>query len=116
MEERRKFMRFPAILDVIYRIPERPIDSKCISKDFSREGIGFSVNEWLVPGTVLDLQIDIADDDIAVFARGKVIWLESTGQGSRFDTGIEFGYIWRLDRARIFEYVYGQWRKNLPVK
>jgi len=112
MTERRKFMRFKALLDVLYNaLGNQPKKSKCQLKDFSREGLRMSSEDSLERGSLLELEMQIPGDNLPVYAFGEVAWSERMNESS-FDSGVKITKIERFDRARLLDYVYNEWIKS----
>ena len=112
MTERRKFMRFNAILDVIYNSLGRAAQkNKSHLKDLSKEGLKLSGDDVLQRGSRVELEMKIPGDNIPVFAFGEVAWSEKAGS-SGFESGIRFTEIKKYDRARLLDYVYNEWIKT----
>jgi c-di-GMP-binding flagellar brake protein YcgR len=111
MAEKRKFMRFEAVLDVIYSILGNSASkTKSYLKNLSKEGLGLIGNRPLQRGSFVELEMKIPGDNIPIFAFGEVAWANETGK-SKYDAGIKFTKIKNQDRARLLDYVYAQWVK-----
>lgn len=113
MEERRKFMRFPASVEVKYAAPVEGIEGSSVSRDVSREGIGFSVNGQMARGTMVELEISIPGEIAAIFARGEMAWVKRSSERGDFDAGVKVVKMDPFDRSRLLEYVYGEWLKDV---
>ena len=111
MEERRKFMRFSTSVDVKYKSPERAIEGSSLSRDFSREGIGFTGNRGIPSGTHLELEINIPGEIAPIFATGEVAWVKESSKGGEFDIGVKLVKMDSFDRSRLLEYAYNKWLK-----
>lgn len=111
MEDRRKFMRFPVSVQVDYADSREGIKGSSVSKDVSREGIGFPVNRQMAKGTLIELQISIPGEVNPVSASGEVVWAKESVRGEDFDTGIKMVKIEPFDRSRLLDYVYREWLK-----
>lgn len=109
MEERRKFMRFSASVDVRYSAPGMAIEGSSLSKDVSREGMGFPVNRIMPIGTPLDLEINIPGEIAPIFAGAEVAWVKRSSERGNFDAGVKVVKMDLFDRSRLLEYVYKEW-------
>ncbi len=90
MKERRKYLRFPIVTNVVYRLPEEPnAEKSCTSKDLSDKGINISVRKKIAVGKKIKLSFYLPPDPEPVEAEGKVIWSRKGKQG-KVETGIEF--------------------------
>ena len=111
MEERRKFMRFGASVDIRYSAPEMAMEGSSLSKDVSREGIGFSVNRIMPIGTPLELEVNIPGEIAPIFAGAEVVWVKESVDRGDFDAGVKLVKMDPFDRSRLLEYVYNEWLK-----
>ena len=111
MKERRKFMRFNASVDVRYSVPGMAIEGLSLSKDVSREGMGFPVNRMMPIGTPLELELNIPGKIAPVFARAEVAWVKELAERADFDAGVKVLKVDPFDRSRLLEYVYEEWLK-----
>ena len=111
MTEKRKFMRFETVLDVIYSILGNSASrTKSYLKNLSKEGLGLVSDRPLQKGSFVELEMKIPGDNIPIFAFGEVAWAGETDK-SKYDAGIKFTKIKRSDRVRLLDYVYDQWIK-----
>ena len=116
MRERRRFMRFEAILEVIYSLLGKPASkAKSYLKDLSKEGLRLIGNNPLQRGSLVELEMKIPGDNIPIFAFGEVAWARET-ENSKYDAGIKFTKIKNNDRLRLLDYVYDQWVKTKKKK
>ena len=107
MSERRKYLRFNTPLDVEYKtLVLNPIFGKALVKDLSREGLCFGIKQSVPVGTPVQIALNVPGDNLPVFATGKIAWADG------LDAGIKLTKISQADRARMFEYVYGEWLKT----
>ena len=109
--ERRHFSRLAASVDVNYSLLEKKQDKniKAVSKNIAAGGICIIAYEQLKTGSVLELNINIAEINRTVKAKGKVIWNSefTVGQDQpRYDVGVEFVEISDSDRQLISQYVF----------
>ena len=118
MTEKRRFMRFDAMLDVIYNLLDKPA-GKSVSRlnNLSKEGLGLSGKAPLESGSLLQLEVKIPGDNVTIFACGEVMWSRKTDDSkAKCDSGVKFTKIKSEDRARILDHVYEQWLKVKKVK
>lgn len=107
MSERRKYMRFNALLDLEYKtLALNPIFGKALLRDLSREGLRFNIKQNIPIGTPVEISMNVPGDNLPVFAAGKVAWADG------LDAGVKLTKISRTDRARMLEYVYNQWLRT----
>jgi c-di-GMP-binding flagellar brake protein YcgR len=113
MEDRRKFFRFDAPLNIKYSSDRSETEGLSRTKNISREGVAFAANKRMGKDETLKMQFDIPGDNFPVIAQGAVVWA-TKGRGKEkgsFDVGIRLIAITRTDRGRILEYAYQQWLK-----
>jgi len=113
MEERRKFMRFSVPVDVRYAAPGKGIEGSSMSRDVSREGIGFHVNKQMAREIKVELEINIPGESAPIIARGKVAWVKRLSEMGDFGIGVKVVKMDPLDRSRLLEYVYKEWLKAM---
>ena len=106
-DERRRFMRFQAPMDLEYRtLTLNPIFGKALAKDLSREGLRLGVKQEIPTGTPIEICMNVPGDNLPVFASGKVAWADG------LEAGVKLTKISQTDRTRVLEYVYGEWLKS----
>jgi hypothetical protein len=110
MEDRRKFFRFDAPLNVKYASDIEDAEGWSKTKNVSREGVSFAADKKLGTNQMLKMQFDIPGDNFPVFAQGTVVWV-AKNKRNIFDVGVRLEAITRADRGRILEYAYQQWLK-----
>ena len=105
--ERRKFMRFQAPMDLEYRtLTLNPIFGKALAKDLSREGVRLGLKQNVPAGTPIEICMNVPGDNLPVFASGKVAWADG------LEAGVKLTKISQTDRTRVLEYVYKEWLKS----
>jgi len=114
--ERRKFLRFPVHVFMRYRY-YHTIETEGISpvEDMSRGGMRFLAFRGLDKGTLLDMMLDLPGCTRPVYLRGEVAWAqqeEAEHKACRFAVGIKFFKIDNFDKARLLDYVYGEWLRG----
>ena len=112
--ENRLYERICLPIKLTYEIKTRPkVVKESVSKDISGNGICLSLKEKLLPKTVLDIYIKIADSS-GVKLSGRVIWsrrVEITKDELPiiyYDTGIEFLDADPININRIITHFYGK--------
>ena len=106
-DERRRFMRFQAPMDLEYRtLTLNPIFGKALAKDLSREGVRLGLKQEIPTGTPIEICMNVPGDNLPVFASGKVAWADG------IEAGVKLTKISQSDRTRVLEYVYREWLKS----
>ncbi|MFH0771586.1 MAG: PilZ domain-containing protein [Candidatus Omnitrophota bacterium] len=111
MSEKRKFMRFEASLEIEYMVPGNgaPIEGISITKNLSREGMQTSLSSKIVPGTEIEIKLEIPGDIVPVYAKGDLVWIDKAEEKSEALGGIKLTQISPFDRNRVLDYVYKDW-------
>ena len=112
--ENRLYERISLPIKLTYEVRTRPrIVKESVSKDISGNGICLSLKEKLLPKTVLDIDINIANNnDVKLI--GKVVWsrrVEIIADESPvvyYDTGIELLNADPININRIITHFYGK--------
>ena len=90
MKERRKYIRFPIITNVRYKLAKSPdIEKNCLSKNFSDKGMNILVRKKIAVGKKIKLSFYLPPDPEPVQAEAKVVWSKKKKQG-QVETGIKF--------------------------
>ena len=117
-EEKRKFMRFDAPINVAYNFSIKKIKSLAISKNISRKGINILLTEKLNPGIKLELQLSIPNELTPIFAIGRLIWIEKIDNQSKnnFNAGIAIEKMAPFDLNTALQYAYNYWKDTMGQK
>ena len=114
MEERRRFVRLDARLEVNYHIiGQAGKDLPSLTRNVGGGGIGFFTESRLAPGTILEVEVEFPTHQRRVRFTGGVIWsgqlLLSSGDKSPrpFETGVRFIDIALEDREFLLHYSRG---------
>ena len=112
--DRRKTPRISIEIDVLYDVLSGNASGKQNSRtrDVSLGGIGLTLNEKLFPGTVLSLQLNIAQSHRPIFAQGEIVWTKeifkkNTAQNGQrlFGAGIKFTKIGQEDKVALSSFI-----------
>ncbi len=112
-QEKRKYPRLKAAVDVKYTVIGKPGEIKVFSQDISAGGLCIITEEQLVADTPLQLKIRIPDLKDPIAALARVVWQQKGEAGGErakeyFKTGIEFTGISDFDRFNINRYITEQ--------
>lgn len=115
--ERRKFIRFDALLDAfqlhdMVLAPPEKIKSRI--KNISREGLRLFTENLLPKGSSVELEMNVPGDNVSIFASSEVVWSRKLDAG--YDSGLCFKDIKKEDKFRLLDYAYEQWRKFMGKK
>ncbi|MBU4140347.1 MAG: PilZ domain-containing protein [Candidatus Omnitrophica bacterium] len=113
-KDRRKTPRINTEIDVLYEVLSGNAAGKqnSRSRDISMGGIGLTLNEKLFPGTVLSLQLNMAQSHRTIFTQGEIAWVKEASKkniaqkGQRlFDAGVKFTKIGPKDEAALNNFI-----------
>lgn len=113
-KERRKSLRIDTAIDVAYEVVSSNIARKCssISRNISLGGINLALDEKLLPGTALRLQLNIPARPRPVFTEGRIVWVKeiskkfTTEKEQRlFAAGIEFTRMNPGDEVALHKFI-----------
>jgi hypothetical protein len=108
-EDRRKYPRLPGFLEGHFQAEE--VSGLVMLRDFTREGVGASLNRGLAPGTRVALDIAFPGSTVPIEARGRIVW-QSPGKGEwtyPFDAGIRLEEIEPGDSSRMMDHAFKHW-------
>lgn len=80
-----------------------------LTENISIGGVGIVNNQFLSPGAVLNLKINILSRVLS--ATGKVSWFTNLPHSNRFRTGIKFVELDSRDKAYLSDYISMQTRR-----
>lgn len=109
-QERRKFARLKASVDVKYTVIGNPGEIEVFSKDISAGGLCIVLTEELIMDTPLQLEIVIPDIKDHIHALARIVWQRKNKEQSPegkllFETGIEFTGLSDFDRFNLNRYI-----------
>ena len=111
-EEKRKFVRLNALVDVVYNRISPSVQTKLsLVKNISKGGICLIAYEELKEQDMVDLKMFLPQEEKPIQAVGRIAWIKefsigNLAEGRRFDVGVEFVEIKDEDAARIGKYVF----------
>lgn len=113
--ERRKTPRVSAEIEVHYEVVSNDANKKrsALSKDISLGGIGIGLTEKLFPGTILELQFNLPQNEKTIIAQGEIVWIkEASGNPGAegndkklFNAGIKFIKVDPEDEAVLGDFI-----------
>lgn len=114
-KERREQVRINTEVDVFYEVASGRKTQKrtSISKNISLGGINLALNEKLLPGTDLSLQLNLPQGAKPIFVQGKIAWVKEIperlpGQEKEerfFATGIKFAQMSPRDEGLLRSFI-----------
>jgi c-di-GMP-binding flagellar brake protein YcgR len=104
MDERRHLVRVGKMAEINYSIADAYLKSGTRSKNISSEGMCLPMIQRLEPGTVLDIEIKLAQDKQPIRAVAQVVWLNPRDDHRYpFEAGVKFIEINETEKAKIKE-------------
>ncbi len=112
--DRRVFKRLPAKINVHYKMVKLPGESKpsgftaehlTVSSDSSAGGLLFISSEPIVPGSIVEITVEIPDGDKPVVCLARVVRVDEVEADRKFKVGVYFLDLSGGQRARLNKYV-----------
>jgi len=117
VKDRRKFIRFPVMIDAHYS-EENKEDWKqqCSIVNISREGMGVTVylKAKLSLGCMLKFMVDVPEREKTIFFTGTLNWIK-TLKGDpdyNYKGGIKLMTIDSEDKWALLDYAYEAWKEK----
>ena len=113
-QERRKYVRFDVKTKVNFRLTKKRDDEVVLkqlsgtTKNISVEGICFTSETKLEPGSKLELEVVLPGEPEPLLLRGEVKWVYPVQSGQdkeTYDTGVRLFTIDKGDENRFMGYV-----------
>jgi c-di-GMP-binding flagellar brake protein YcgR len=105
MGEKRTSKRFPIFSEMLSCSITEQGCVRVDVVDMSSGGIGITVGQRLAKSDVLQLEIKVPGDDIPMFVRGEVAWVEKDENNDRYKAGIVLTKIERSDKVRLVKFL-----------
>ena len=90
MIEKRKFVRIPAFAEISYRLIKSVKTTGALSKDISRDGLRFLVNEFIPKESVLKIKIGLQRVPYSFEVMAEVKWIKKRFSNERYEIGVQF--------------------------
>jgi len=110
-KDKRKYKRVDSVANGSFCSQDDDIAGEMIMTDSSRSGLRVALDQPVLPGKVLQVELINRDKSMPVFSRGKVIWLRERKKDSmyNFDAGIQLLDENSLNTQQPSEYDFGSW-------
>ena len=111
MEERRKFVRCPALAEVTYTVLPSGATQRTVSKDIGGGGVCFFADKALTPGTQLQVAMKAPGWEQPVHFTAEVVWSEpyevvgKTERQRAVEVGVRFLEIAPQDQEAVMQHV-----------
>lgn len=103
--EQRRFSRVPFKKVVRFKPKDFPLFASNTAQDLSQGGIRLGSSSFIPLGTMVTLQIKLADEGPVVDMQGKVVWVKYLAHTDNYQIGLEFGGDAAYGRLKIAQYV-----------
>jgi hypothetical protein len=90
MEERRKYIRIPDHLEIVYEVLPKGMVNECVIKDISQRGIKFLAHECIPKDNSLKIRIGFPRSLSSFEALAKCIWVREVPHSDDFEVAVEF--------------------------
>ncbi|MFH1190812.1 MAG: PilZ domain-containing protein [Candidatus Omnitrophota bacterium] len=88
--ERRKYLRVPESLRVVYEILPGVEVKEYLTKDISQRGLRFLTHEFISKGSCLKIQISFPKTLFSFEALVRCVWVREMPFSDDFEVGVEF--------------------------
>lgn len=102
-DEKRRSARVKLQSPMHYQVLGRPETGNAIADNISLGGTGFTNNQFIVPATVLSLEITFWSNVLNL--RGRVTWSSPLPHSDWYRSGIEFMNLEEKDKNLISDYI-----------
>lgn len=102
--EQRRFVRAPFQRGVRFKVKDAPLFSSHLAQDISQGGIRFNSPSFVPLGTVLAVEIKLADEAPLFDMHGKVVWVKYIPHLETYQLGLEFSAENYYGRRKIARY------------
>jgi len=112
-EDKRIYPRISSKVNLRYKIIKTP-EGKLISSfeekfnltnNISAGGLAFPSSEYLNPGIILQLKIELPDGNPPIESLAKVVWTKEISSRERYEVGVCFLDLTGSERTRLAKYV-----------
>ncbi len=110
--ERRKSIRLPENLQVVYNVAANPEKRKQTrTKDISREGVGIILHEKYAQGDTLELRVYLPEKKKPLAIQAEVVWVKSIphkllSAKRTFFAGCRFIRVSNYDQKQLSDYIH----------
>jgi hypothetical protein len=105
MKDKRKYIRISESTEISYRLIKNIKTTGALSKDISKGGLRFFVNEFIPKESVLKVKIELKKIPYSFEAMAKVIWIKKRFANESFEIGAQFIEVPREDLLNLEEYL-----------
>jgi len=103
LEEKRRFQRLEVKSPLRFQSRGESGFANAVTSNIGLGGLGFTSDSFIVPGTVLDLEIKLLSN--ALSPVGRIAWSQPLPHSSRYQIGLEFVEVSPNQRDYLSEYL-----------
>ncbi|MGA1863438.1 MAG: PilZ domain-containing protein [bacterium] len=105
MKNNRKYIRIPESAEISYRLVKNIKTTGALSKDISKGGLRFFVNEFIPKESVLKIKIIIKKIPYSFEVMAKIKWVRKRFANESFEIGAEFIEVPQKDLKHLERYI-----------
>lgn len=103
-EERRKFIRVPEKLKILYEVISCKKIGKYLTKDISQGGVRFLVHDFIPQGSCLKINLAL-EACLSCEALVKISWIREKPLSEEYEIGVEFVSMPDEDQWHFIKYI-----------
>jgi c-di-GMP-binding flagellar brake protein YcgR len=105
MKNNRKFIRIPESAEISYRLIKNIKTTGALSKDISKGGLRFFVNEFIPKESILKIKMALKKIPYSFEVMAKIKWIKKRFANESFEIGVEFMEVPRKDLQHLEQYI-----------
>lgn len=105
MKDKRKYIRISESAEVSYRLIKNIRTTGALSKDISKGGLKFFVNEFIPKESVLKIKIGLEKIPYSFEVMAKVKWIKKRFANERYEIGVQFIEVPREGLLHLEQYI-----------
>ena len=90
MEERRRYLRIPAHMQILYEVLHTAAMKEQSTKDISQGGIRFMVHEFIPKNSQMKVRLTLSRTSFTFEAIVQAIWISEMPYGQAYEVGVKF--------------------------
>ncbi|MBD3264793.1 MAG: hypothetical protein GF375_06800 [Candidatus Omnitrophica bacterium] len=103
--ERRRFVRVPLHARISYRVLPKTKVKRFLTRDISRGGVRFYVDEFIPKGNLLEVTLKLEGVSLIFEACVRVQWIAEQTRSERYEVGAEFVNIHHEAARYLMQYI-----------
>lgn len=102
--ERRKFIRVPGKLQILYEVIACKKIGEYLTRDISQGGVRFLIHDFIPQGSCLNIKLTL-EPCLSCEALVKIAWIRENSFSQEYEVGVEFISMPRDVREHFIEYL-----------